>query len=202
MRQPKIRELGEAIRAVIKGPFTTKFPKEPSPAAPRYRGIIVFNEEKCIGCAACAEVCPALAREVKDDPLRGVRQLIHYQDRCIYCGQCVDRCSTREGIRHTQDYDLSSFSRDGYTELIEKELVFCEVCGEPITTRDHLRWIAQRLGELSYANPNLILVTFDDLGLVEPGARPGPSPPYRSNTQRLLCPRCRREAHLQEIWGY
>jgi hydrogenase-4 component H len=201
VRQPKIRELGEAVRAIIKGPYTTKFPKEPSPAAPRYRGIIVFIEEKCIGCGACVEVCPALAREIRDEISRGVRQVIHYQDRCIYCGECVDRCPT-QALRHTQDYDLSDFSRDNYVELIEKELVFCEICGEPITTRDQLRWIARRVGELAYCNPNLIIGALSDLGLVEPGAPPGPISPYRSNTQRLLCPKCRRQTHLQETWGY
>ena len=57
MRKPKLRELGEAIKAVVLGPYTTKFPAEPSPAPPAYRGKGKFQEDKCIGCGDCIEAC-------------------------------------------------------------------------------------------------------------------------------------------------
>ena len=57
MRKPKLRELKEAIKAFVKGPYTTKFPAEPSPAAEHYRGKGEFDEDKCIACGSCAYIC-------------------------------------------------------------------------------------------------------------------------------------------------
>ncbi|GAJ10677.1 unnamed protein product, partial [marine sediment metagenome] len=64
MKYPKLRELKEAITALIKGPYTTKFPKIPAPAAPAYRGKPEFSQEECVVCGACANVCPAKAIEI------------------------------------------------------------------------------------------------------------------------------------------
>jgi formate hydrogenlyase subunit 6/NADH:ubiquinone oxidoreductase subunit I len=201
MRKPKLRELGEAIRAIFLGPFTSKFPFKPSPAAPTFRGKIEFNFEKCILCGACVEVCPANARAQKDDIVKGVRHELYYPERCIYCGQCVAYCTTKEGIKHTQEYDLAEITRDKYEEGIEKELVFCERCGEVITTRAQLLWIAKRVGELAYANPNLFLVLSKEYG-EEAIPRGVDMPSYRSEHLRYLCPQCRRTVYMHEIWGY
>lgn len=201
MRKPKLRELGEAIRAIFTGPFTSKFPFKPSPAAPTFRGKIEFNEDKCILCGGCVEVCPANARAQEDDKIKGIRREIHYQERCIYCGQCVAYCTTKEGIKHTQEYDLAKIKNEGYDNAIEKELILCERCGEVITTRAHLLWIAKRVGELAYANPNLFLVLSQEYG-EEAVLKSADAAPYRSEHLKFLCPACRRSVYLNEIWGY
>ena len=201
MRKPKLRELGEAIRAIFLGPFTSKFPFKPSPAAPTFRGKIEFNFDKCILCGACVEVCPANARAQEDDKIKKIRREIHYQERCIYCGQCVAYCTTKEGIKHTQEYDLAQITTEGYDNAIEKELILCERCGEVITTRAHLLWIAKRVGELAYANPNLFLILSQEYG-EESIPKSADIAPYRSEHLRFLCPTCRRTVYLNEIWGY
>ncbi len=201
MRKPKLRELGEAIRALFLGPFTSRFPHAPSPAAPNFRGKIEFDFEKCIMCGACVEVCPANARALADDVEKRLRKNIHYQEKCVYCGQCVTYCTTKEGIRHTQEYDLAQVTTEGYENAIEKELVLCEICGGVITARDHLRWIAHRVGELAYANPTLSLVLAQDLSDESVPSR-GNTGAYRSDQQRFLCPACRRSVYLNEVWGY
>ncbi|UCG92878.1 MAG: 4Fe-4S dicluster domain-containing protein [candidate division WOR-3 bacterium] len=201
MRKPKLRELGEALRAIFLGPFTSKFPFKPSPAAPRFRGKIEFDFEKCILCGACVEVCPVNARAQEDDKLKKIRREIHYQERCVYCGQCVAYCTTKDGIKHTQEYDLAQITREGYENAIEKELILCERCGEVITTRAHLLWIAKRVGELAYANPNLFLVLSQEYG-EEAMPKRIDGAPYRSEHLQFLCPACRRTVYLHEIWGY
>ncbi|MEO0101604.1 MAG: 4Fe-4S binding protein [candidate division WOR-3 bacterium] len=200
MRKPKLRELGEAIKALFKGPYTVKFPKAPAKVFPNFRGRIVFNEEKCVGCGACVEVCPAKARAIEDDKERKIRKVIHYQEKCIYCGQCVRYCITQEGIRHTPDFELSSLTKDGYENYIEKELVLCELCGEVVGTKDHLLWIYKRVGEAAYQNPTLFLTHHRILGLTK--TEIPKVLPYRSGHIRILCPECRRKVYLQEIWGY
>ncbi len=200
MRKPKLRELGEAVKAIVKGPYTIKFPKEPAKVISNFRGRIVFNEEGCVGCGACVEVCPSKARAIFDDKERKVRKVIHYQEKCIYCGQCVRYCITQEGIRHTPDFELSSLTKDGYENYIEKELVVCELCGEIVGCKDHLLWLYKRAGESAYQNPNLFLTYQREIGLLKEGEiRPLA---YRSGHLRVLCPDCRRRVYLQEVWGY
>jgi len=201
MKKPKLRELGEAVRAVIRGPFTLDFPRVSSPVAPSFRGIMVFEEDKCVVCGACAEVCPAAARELTDFPDRQVRRITHHQERCIYCGLCEAACSWK-AIRHTEEYDLAQLTNEGYERSVEKELLLCEICDEPIATREHLLWIAETTGELAYANPTLAYVLHQEIEGVEPTLPTGARAAYRSDHLRLLCPKCRREVYLQEIWGY
>ncbi|MCG8572667.1 MAG: 4Fe-4S binding protein, partial [Spirochaetes bacterium] len=50
-------------------------------------------EEKCIGCTACARVCPV-------NCIAGKPKEVHVidQDKCIKCGQCFNTCKF-EAIR-------------------------------------------------------------------------------------------------------
>ena len=67
MKLPKIRELGEAIKALIFGPYTSKFPLRVPMIPDGFRGKPQFYEDDCVGCLACVEVCPARAIEYVDD---------------------------------------------------------------------------------------------------------------------------------------
>jgi len=203
MKRPKLRELGEAVRAIVQGPYTTRFPYVPSVPVETYRGKVEFDERTCIGCAACAQVCPPQAIRVEDDVEKGVRRLTIQYDVCIFCGQCVLHCTTETGIKHTLEYDLAEFDRAKTRATLEKELVLCEGCGGVVGTRDHLVWLAKKMGEMAFSNPTIVLAAARELGLVEDEEIPAAAaPPYRSQHVRLLCPLCRRKAHLREEWGY
>ncbi|MCD6461831.1 MAG: 4Fe-4S binding protein [Thermoplasmata archaeon] len=45
------------------------------------------NEEQCIGCAACVDVCPVEAIKMLDTGKARVDP-----DTCIECGACVSTC--------------------------------------------------------------------------------------------------------------
>jgi len=204
MKKPKLRELGEAVKALIRGPYTTRFPAEPYEPPDVFRGKPAYHEDDCIGCKACAEVCPSQCIDVVDDtdddpPVR--RLTIHY-DACIFCGQCELNCTTETGVRLTTEYDLATFDRGECLETVEKPLVLCEVCGAVIGCRDHLLWLAERLGAKRYANPTLMLVSDGELGLVGEATPRDPDRPLsRADTMRILCPTCRRATVLREVWG-
>lgn len=203
MKKPKLRELGEAIKSLFSPAYTTRFPYEPAPAPPAYRGKGKFNEDKCIGCGACAEVCPADAIEKIDDPTGTppTRTLIRHDDICIFCGQCQALCTTEEGIECTSEYELSTFDRATCAVSVQKELLLCDMCGVIISTKDHLRWLADRLGAKRYTNPTLILVGEEKLNLLGAQAARPDIPSDRSDIMRVLCPNCRRQVLLREVWG-
>jgi len=204
MKKPKLRELGEAVKAVLRGPATMNFPAEPYVPPEVFRGKPKYSKDDCIGCGACAEVCPSQVIVVRDDTAATppVRRLELHFDACIYCGQCQLNCTSEKGIRLTTEYDTACFDRSGCVEAVEKELVLCEVCGRTIGCRDHLLWLAERLGAKRYANPTLILVADRRLGLLDAGAERDPNRPRdRSDLVRVLCPACRRTSVLREAWG-
>ena len=204
VKKPKLRELKEAILAVVKGPYTTKFPFEPHEPPDGFRGKPEFQEDDCVGCAACAEVCPALAIRYTDDtdadpPVR--RFELHY-DKCIFCGQCELNCTTKTGVKLTKAWDLATFDRTECVERIEHPLVLCEVCGAIVGTRKHLRWVAEQLGAKAYANPTLILAADGSMKLARPDAGRTAEPALaRSDMMRVMCPACRRTTVVRELWG-
>ena len=204
MKKPKLRELKEAIRALFCGPYTTKYPFEPHTPPENFRGKPEFSEDGCIGCGACAEVCPALALRVHDDPDANppTRTLRLRLDKCIFCGQCELNCTTKEGIKLTQIYDLATLDRSTLEETITHDLVICEVCGAVVGTRKHLRWVAEKLGAKAYANPTLIVSADGAMKLAPKDAgRPGEPALARSDMMRITCPACRRTTGIRELWG-
>ncbi len=198
MRKPGLLQfkiVKEAVRAFVTGPYTTRYPFEPHIPHPAFRGKAEFHEDDCVGCGACAEVCPARAIDVTDED--GKRRLTYRFDICIFCGQCEAHCITGKGIRLGQEFDLAVFDRSQTFQRIEKELLNCEMCGCMIAPVDQIRWIAKKLGTLTFTNPTLMLARMRELGLdEETEARPAGTPATRADHIRVMCPKCRRESLL------
>jgi len=198
MRYPKLRELKEAIRALVKGPYTSRFPYEPHQPFEGFRGRPEYHEEDCIGCGACFQVCPAKAidmQDIKDKRILNVRW-----DLCIFCGQCQANCPTEKGITLSKEFDLATTGkREELYQEIKKQLMLCQCCGELVAPYDQVLWVAKRLGPLTFSNASLMLFYLQDLNLA---LKEKPSPKkeegfLRSDRIRILCPRCRREAVLK-----
>ena len=191
MRTPKLRELREAIRAVLRGPYTAKFPAEPTPLPEAFRGRPRFDADECVGCGACVNVCPAAAIQMEDDVAERARTITIRLDRCIFCGQCQANCLTETGVSLTNEYDLSTTNRAELREQVEKALLLCEACGAVIGTQDHVRWVARQLGPLAFANPALLLTAMQDQGFAD--KEPVPTTELRRGDRlRVLCPKCRQ----------
>ncbi len=192
---PKLRELKEAVIALIKGPYTSKFPAEPPVIADAFRGFPDYHKDDCIGCGACKNVCPPGAIDMQDNLATNTRKLTLCIDRCIMCGQCQANCPTQKGIMLGHEYDLTTTNRaDLRQRIVEKPLVICEACDEIISTKDHILWIAKRLGPLAYSNPTLMLASLQR----EPSLPRKPEADFdkglrRGDKVRILCPRCRQE---------
>ena len=202
MRYPKLRELREALRAIIKGPYTSSFPYAPHEPYEKFRGFPHFNPDYCMGCTACVQVCPAGALKFIDEEEGGKakRVVTVLWERCICCGQCEANCPAVKGIVLSREFEMSTTEkREELLENIERELVLCDCCHKTVAPRDQLLWVASRIGPLCFSNASLMLFFLETLGLgLKKGrkAQEG-SEPDRSDRIRVLCPACRREAVLK-----
>ena len=191
--QPRI--LAQVRRAVLSPPFTTKFPREAFQPVEGFRGRPRFDEPGCIGCGACAEVCPPKCIDVIDDleSTPPKRRLVQHLDACIWCGQCERYCPTQQGIKLSNEYDCVGFSPEDFEECVEKDLLLCELCGSVLAPVDQIRWLVQRLGPLAFANPTLMMVVGRNLGLVDQGVKGEGEEIRRGDRLTLQCPKCRRK---------
>jgi len=215
MKYPKLRELKEAVRSFFKPADTINFPKEPSLPKGKFRGQPKYYKDDCVGCNACAWVCPSSTIETKDDIKSRTRTLTLRLDSCLFCGNCQANCITEKGIMLSKDYDLATYDRTQSVVSVEKELIVCENCECVIGAKDHLRFLAKKIGVLAYSNPTLILTNQTELKLVDiEGTKKqktefdfGIRPPDADMTARpamftILCPRCRRASMIKDEWGW
>jgi len=209
LRWPKLRELKEAVTAVISPRFTTRFPTVPCEVPEKYRGKPEFDLDECIGCGACVNVCPTEAltqiEDTESDP--ATRKIVLRYDTCIFCGNCHDNCTTEKGINLSKLWDLATLDRGTTVETHEFELQRCEKCGAIIGTKKHLVWLYEKLGPLAYANPSILLAKRGRLlsGLSarsEVAAEAGSQKLEKQQTlqtsdfMRILCPKCKFELNI------
>jgi len=202
VRKPKLRELKEAVIAVFSPRFTTRFPAEPCVVPESYRGKPEFDDETCIGCGACVNVRPTNALTQVDDLQadRPARKITLRYDACIFCGNCADRCTTEDGIKLSNQWDLATLDRSQTIETKEYELQLCEKCGEVVGTKKHLVWLCNKLGPLAYTNPSLLIAKSNELAV-----RPEETAQQQqtdgaaqaSDFMKILCPKCKCQVNIQ-----
>ena len=123
--------IGEVIRQIFKKPATNLFPIKylprsitgflsdvnegkavinPTIATPdNFRGKIVYERDKCIGCKICIRVCPANAIEF----IKETKTVRIYVTQCIFCSQCNDVCPVN--CLHMSD-EFTLATEDRYSE--------------------------------------------------------------------------------------
>jgi NADH-quinone oxidoreductase subunit I len=96
----------ESLKNLVSEPETIKYPFEPSPEPPGYRGVIEYNEELCIFCDKCENICPPGAiKFVVVDYETGKKEYNYNPYLCIYCGACVRECpKAEEGCLVQREY--------------------------------------------------------------------------------------------------
>lgn len=84
-----------AFANLFRSPLTLRYPAETIPPPPGHRGLIRHNDEACIFCDKCENVCPpgAILFFQHED---GSKTYRYNPWQCIYCGECVRACPKPE----------------------------------------------------------------------------------------------------------
>ena len=101
----------------VKKADTSLYPAIRANVADRFRGMLAFDAERCVGCKLCQKVCPTGAIEIeKTETETGEKHFnaIIYLDKCIFCGQCVDTCH-KDALSNTSNFELASGNKDDLT---------------------------------------------------------------------------------------
>jgi len=203
MRYPKIRELKEAVISLFSPAYTSKFPAEPHIPFERFRGKPVVDNDNCVGCETCANVCPSYAITFTDDREKRIRTIKRDYGKCIFCGQCEEHCITHKGVALSDKiFDIAVFDREKNIEYQEKELLICENCGAIITTKEHLHFMHRKLGpkafssilNLNMLNQKLALSDGHDLDVeIRDGLK-------RKDMFNVICSNCLRQILVKYLF--
>ena len=111
---PPFEVLLGASQQQYKGPLNAQL-------AERYRGLLGYDEPKCISCLLCAQNCPIDVIRVKGVKIEGRKGKapttfrIDYS-KCMFCGFCVEVCPTN-AIFFTRRFEGATFD---YRTLIRE----------------------------------------------------------------------------------
>ncbi len=95
--------------------------------------------ERCNGCLACVQNCPAGALDYSDEADR--RKLLHNMSLCARCGNCWRICP--EGA-----VEFENILKGEWDEVVTMDLVRCAVCGAPLYTQGLKNALAQKLDQV------------------------------------------------------
>ena len=122
-----LSKLKETILCLKAGRVTLPYPAQPQPVPPRFRGRPIFDAAKCIGCAGCANNCPA--REILVfDVCQEVRILKYLGRRCTYCGRCADVCPEK-AITMSHEFENATDKIGDIGQQIDLFMSTCQRCG-------------------------------------------------------------------------
>ena len=124
-------KLAETVICLRAGKVTLPYPVEAHPAPPEFRGRPIFDVARCIGCAGCANNCPARAILVFD-PSQEIRVVQYLGRRCTYCGRCAEVCPEK-AIVMSAEFETATDRVGDLDQRLELFMSTCQRCGRCFT---------------------------------------------------------------------
>jgi Ni,Fe-hydrogenase III small subunit/Fe-S-cluster-containing hydrogenase component 2 len=109
-----------------------------------FRAEPVVSSTKCIGCAACANSCPAGAIEIDDMGADRVVKFTHKD--CICCATCEEVCPSKAVELTCKDKPWFENKETAISEATV-ELKKCLLCGLPFASSRQINWAMERIEE-------------------------------------------------------
>lgn len=116
-----MKKSGKMTREVLRHlgikPATVLYPFVAAKMPENFRGRIVFDWSKCIGCKMCERDCPSAAIKITKV---GDKQFsaTFYLDKCIYCAQCVDSCP-KSALSTSKKFELAQLDKKNCLEVFD-----------------------------------------------------------------------------------
>ncbi|MBI5622629.1 MAG: NADH-quinone oxidoreductase subunit I [Elusimicrobia bacterium] len=124
------------LKTLVKPSITVQYPTEKLTPEPMFRGVLLYDVERCTACGLCVKACPSACISVQaqvNEAGKRVPKAAWYAidlGRCNWCRMCEESCPFKpKVVWHSVDYELCFFSRE--------EMVRCWKPGFPLLGKVH-----------------------------------------------------------------
>lgn len=109
-----------------------------------FRGDPHVDRDKCIGCSACANVCPADAIEIED--AAATRVVRFMRQACVFCASCQDVCPT-DAVELRSGGPVWFREKGASKSEAVLPLARCGICGGGFVPEAQVAWAMQTVGD-------------------------------------------------------